>query len=225
MRDEKSMNLDIIWTYLPLFLGGALVTIQIVLTAIFFATALGYCLAIMRRSHLGALRWFAAVYIWVFRGLPLLLGLFFFYYALPQWGIQLDAFTAGVAAMTLNSAAFFSEIIRAGMAAVPRGQLEAAVAVGMDPIQVATRVTLPQTVRLMLPPYISNCVIMLKESAQVAVITVPDLMFEAQRAYNATYSPLETLGVAGLLYLGITSALMLVQSVVERRLRAHALIK
>lgn len=215
------MNLDIITQYLPYFFQGALVTVQIVFTSIVLATVLGYFVALMRRSRNKILSGIAATYVWVFRGLPLLLSLFFFYYALPQFGIQLDAFTAGVVAMTLNSAPFFSEIIRAGLNAVPKGQLEAATATGMNPLQVAVRVTLPQTVRLMLPPYINNCVIMLKESAQVAVITVPDLMFQAQRAYNATYSPLETLGVAGLFYLALTSIVMTIQILVERRLRVH----
>lgn len=215
------MNPDIVTQYLPYFVQGAIVTVQIVFTSIVLATVLGYFIALMRRSRSKIVSGIAAAYVWIFRGLPLLLSLFFFYYALPQVGIQLDAFTAGVVAMTLNSAPFFAEIIRAGLNAVPRGQLEAATAIGMNPLQVALRVTLPQTVRLMLPPYINNCVIMLKESAQVAVITVPDLMFQAQRAYNATFTPLETLGVAGLFYLALTSIVMTVQILVERRLRVH----
>ncbi|WP_454300241.1 amino acid ABC transporter permease [Salana multivorans] len=211
-------NLDIIGDYLPYLISGAGVTIRIVGTSIILSTILGYLVALARLSRIRVLRAVAATYVWVFRGMPLILSLFFFYYALPQFGPRLSAFTAGVVAMTLNSTSFFSEIIRSGLAAVPKGQVEAAYSVGMSPWQVARRVIYPQTLRLMLPPYINNCVIMLKESAQVAVITVPDLMFQAQKAYNATYRPLETLGVAGVLYLAITSALMLLQLIVEKRM-------
>lgn len=214
----NGINFGIISEYLPHFLNGARVTVAIVGTSIILATILGYLVALARRSRIAPLRIIAATYVWVFRGMPLILSLFFFYYALPQFGPRLSAFTAGVVAMTLNSASFFSEIIRAGLAAVPKGQVEAAYSVGMSPWQVAKRVTYPQTVRLMLPPYINNSVIMLKESAQVAIITVPDLMFQAQKAYNATYRPLETLAVAGVLYLTLTSALMALQLVVERRM-------
>lgn len=218
----NGFNFDLVARYFPMFIQGLGVTLQVVLTAIVLSTVFGYLVALMRGSKIAPLRWISATYVWVFRGIPLILSLFFFYYALPQFGVRLDALTAGIIAMTVNSTSFMSEIIRSGLNAVPRGHLEAATAVGMNPLQIATRITLPQTVRLMLPPYISNCVIMMKESAQVAVITVPDLMFQAQKAYNASFSPLETLGVAGVLYLAVTSLLMLAQLLVERRLRTHA---
>ncbi|WP_068610446.1 ABC transporter permease subunit [Paenibacillus swuensis] len=83
------------------------------------------------------------------------------------------------------------------------------------------RITIPQAVRLITPPYINNCVIMLKESAQVSIITVPDLMLAAQRAYNSTYSVAETLGVAGAVYLTMTSAIMLLQTFIEKKLRMN----
>lgn len=197
------------------------VTVQVIGMSIILSTLIGYIVAVARRSRFRVLRWVSATYVWIFRGLPLLIGLFFFYYALPQWGLELSAMQAAVGAMTLNSAAFFSEIIRSGLAAVPRGHIEAGIATGMNPVQIGLRIILPETIRLMLPPYINNCVIMLKESAQVAMITVPDLMFEANRSYNSTYSPMETLGLAAVMYLVVSSALMLVQMVVERRLRGR----
>lgn len=202
--------------YLPVFLEGATTTLGIVAAAIVCATLLGYLLAVARLSRFAALRTFAAVYVWIFRGLPLMLSLFFWYYTQP-FGLVFDAFTAGLIAMSLNSASFFSEIIRAGLTAVQPGHLEAAESIGMNPIQKFRRVTLPEAVRLMTPPYINNCVIMLKESAQVSVITVPDLMLAGQQAYNATYNVTETLGVVAALYLALTSLLMGLQVLVERR--------
>lgn len=215
------MDWSLISANLPIFLDGVWVTVKVIGVSIVLSTLLGYLVALARRSRFRVLRWISAAYVWIFRGLPLLIGLFFFYYALPNWGLEFSAMEAAVGAMTLNSAAFFSEIIRSGLAAVPHGHIEAGIATGMNPLQIGFRIILPETVRLMLPPYINNCVIMLKESAQVAMITVPDLMFEANRSYNSTYSPMETLGLAAAMYLVVSSTLMLIQLLVERRLRGR----
>lgn len=202
--------------YLPIFLNGALTTLSIVAAAIVCATILGYLIASLRLSRFRSLRVVAAAYVWLFRGLPLMLSLFFFYYTKP-FGLTLDAFTAGLLAMSLNSASFFSEIIRAGIKSVNAGHLEAAESVGMNPIQKFLRVTAPEGIRLMTPPYINNCIIMLKESAQISVITVPDLMLQGQKAYNSTYNVMETLGVVALMYLLMTSLLMVLQIVIEKK--------
>ena len=207
---------DVAAEYLPFLLQGAVTTLSIVLAAIVGATLLGYVIAMMRLSRFRVLRVFAAVYVWFFRSVPLMLSLFFFYYTQP-FGFTFDAFTAGLIAMSLNSASFFSEIIRAGLKAVHKGHLEAAESIGMNPVQKFFWVTGPEAVQLMTPPYINNCVIMLKESAQVSVITVPDLMLEGQKAYNATYNVMETLGLVGLMYLVMTSLLMGLQVLIEHK--------
>lgn len=212
------MNWDIVSNYLPLYLEGTLTTFKISILAIICATLLGYVIALMRLSSIKLLRGFAFVYVWILRGTPLLLMLFFLYYATP-FGLALSAFAAGLAAMSINSASFKSEIIRAGLMSVDKGQLEAADSVGMNPVQKMFRITIPQAIRLITPPYINNCVIMLKESAQVSIITVPDLMLAAQRAYNSTFSVAETLGVAAAIYLTLTSCIMLVQFLIEKKLR------
>lgn len=212
------MDWEIVSNYLPLYLEGALTTFKISILAILCATVLGYFIALMRLSSISVVRGIAFVYVWVFRGTPLMLTLFWLYYATP-FGLKLPAFLAGLAAMSINSASFKSEIIRAGLMSVDRGQLEAADSIGMNPIQKMIRITIPQAVRLLTPPYINNCVIMLKESAIVSIITVPDLMLGAQRAYNSTYSVVETLGVAGAIYLTMTSSIMLLQYFIEKKLR------
>ncbi|MFC4776728.1 amino acid ABC transporter permease [Paenibacillus sp. GCM10023252] len=214
------MNWDIVSSYWRLYLDGAWTTLQISVLAMICATILGYFVALLRLSSLSVLRGVAFTYVWVLRGTPLMLTLFWLYYATP-FNLTLTAFTAGLAAMTINSASFKSEIIRAGLQSVDKGQLEAAEAVGMTPLQKMIRITIPQAVRLVTPPYINNCVIMLKESAQVSIITVPDLMLAAQRAYNSTYSVAETLGVAGAVYLTMTSAIMLLQTLIEKKLRMN----
>ncbi|CAH1200243.1 L-cystine transport system permease protein YecS [Paenibacillus allorhizoplanae] len=212
------MDWEIVSNYMPLYLEGALTTFKISILAILCATILGYFIALMRLSSISVVRGIAFVYVWVFRGTPLMLTLFWLYYATP-FGLKLPAFVAGLAAMSINSASFKSEIIRAGIMSVDRGQLEAADSIGMNPFQKMIRITIPQAIRLLTPPYINNCVIMLKESAIVSIVTVPDLMLGAQRAYNSTYSVMETLGVAGVIYLTMTSSIMLLQFFIEKKLR------
>lgn len=213
-----SIDFELIARNIPLFLKGALMSLKISGLAIIGATVLGYIIALMRISSVKVLRGIAEVYVWILRGIPLMLILFFMYYACPL-GIRLTAFQAGLVSMILNSASFKSEIIRAGLLAVDKGQLEAADSVGMNPIQRMFRITLPQMIRIIIPPYINNCVIMLKESSQVSVITVQDLMMVLNRAYNSTYRVGETLGVGAIMYLIMTSILMLLQKIAEKYLK------
>jgi His/Glu/Gln/Arg/opine family amino acid ABC transporter permease subunit len=213
------LNVDVIKNGLPFLLEGAVITFEISILAILIGTALGFVLSMMRLSHIGFVQKIAFVYIWLFRGLPLLIILFLFYYAAPSLGITLTAFQAGLLGMSLNAAAYKAEIIRAGMLAVQKGQIEAAEAIGMNPFQIMFRIRIPQMIRLIIPPYINNSVVLLKESAQVSVITVPDLMLNAQTQYSSTYLPMETLGVAAVLYLIMTSSLMLVQTWSEKKLK------
>lgn len=213
-----NLNWDVVWGYSQFYLDGLIVTLKITLLTIFFATIIGYFIALMRLSSFAPLRAIAFIYVWFFRGIPELLLMFTLYYATP-FGIRLSAFVAALTAMSISSAAFKSEIIRSGIMSVNRGQLEAAEAIGMTPVQRALRVTLPQAIRLLIPPYMSNCVIVIKGSALVSVITVQDLMFQSQKAFNATFMLMETLGVGGLIYLSVTTMVMLLQYVVERKLK------
>lgn len=204
--------------YFPTYLKGAWITLQVSVLAMIGATILGYIVALMRLSGNKILQRIAAIYVWILRGTPLMIILFWMYYATP-FNIKLSSFQAALAAMILNSSSFKSEIIRAGLMAVDKGQLEAADAIGMNPLQKMIRITLPQAIRIIIPPYINNCVIMLKESAQVSIITVQDLMLVVQRTYSSTYQVAETLGVCAMIYLTMTSTLMLLQYLAEKKLR------
>jgi His/Glu/Gln/Arg/opine family amino acid ABC transporter permease subunit len=212
------LNINVIENGLPFLLKGGVITFEISILAILIATVLGYVLCMMRLSHIRWIQYIAFAYIWLFRGLPLLVVLFFFYYSQP-FGLTLTAFQAGLLGMSLNAAAYKAEIIRSGMLAVNKGQIEAAEAIGMKPFQIMVRIRIPQVIRLIIPPYVNNSIVLLKESAQVSVITVPDLMLNAQNQYNSTYLPFETLGVAALLYLIMTSSLMLLQTWTEKKLK------
>lgn len=206
---------------LPILLQGAAMTLAVSLLSIVIATIGGFFMALLRLSHSKILRALAFMYIWIFRGTPLLLVLYLTYYV-TWFGIRLPAFTAALLGMSLNATAYKAEIIRAGIMAVPKGQVEAAEAIGMAPLQVMRRIIIPQTVRLIIPPYISNAILVLKESAQISVITVPDLMLNAQNLYSSTYVVSSTLVVAGFLYLFMTSGLMLLQTWTEKKLKVQS---
>ncbi|GAA3412499.1 amino acid ABC transporter permease [Paenibacillus hodogayensis] len=212
------MDWTIVKNIFPDLLHGAGTTFLISILSIVLGTLAGFLLSLMRLSHVKALKAIAFFYTWLFRGLPLLVILFLVYYAAP-FGLKLSAFYAGLLGMSLNAAAYKAEIIRSGLLAIPKGQIEAAEAVGMNPWQMMWQIRIPQTTRIILPIYISNSIALLKGSAQLSVITVPDLMLRAQTHYSSTYMPLETLGTASLLYLIMTSAMMAVQAWSEKKLK------
>lgn len=212
------MHLDfgVAWKFLPILLQASLMTIALFVLSQVLGTAAAFFVALARMSPRAWLRRPAMAYIWVVRGTPLLLHLFFVYYAAPAFGITLDAFPAAIIAMSASAAAYNAEIIRAGLQAVHRGQLEAAYAVGMSYGQVVRRIIVPQAVRIIIPPYMGNAISHCKNSSLASVITVPELMLTAQMIYSSTYRAIEILTVAGAIYLCLTSCLSGLQVYFER---------
>ena len=156
-------------------------------------------------------------YVWLVRGTPLLVQLFLIFYGLPSAGIVLDAFTAAVIGFTLNIGAYSSEIIRATLAAIPKGQWEAAYSIGMNWPQVMWRVILPQAARIAVPP-LSNTFISLVKDTSLAAVTVPELFQAAQRLASVTYEPLILYIETAIIYLLFSSVLSTLQDRLERRL-------
>ncbi|WP_339380169.1 amino acid ABC transporter permease [Aeromonas media] len=156
-------------------------------------------------------------YVWLVRGTPLLVQLFLIFYGLPSAGIVLDAFTAAVIGFTLNIGAYSSEIIRATLAAIPKGQWEAAHSIGMSWPQAMRRVILPQAARIAVPP-LSNTFISLVKDTSLAAVTVPELFQAAQRLASVTYEPLILYVETALIYLLFSSVLSTLQDRLERRL-------
>jgi His/Glu/Gln/Arg/opine family amino acid ABC transporter permease subunit len=202
--------------YLSILLKATLLTIFLALITQTIGTGVGLLLALGRTSRSGALRGAVWVYVWIFRGTPVLLHLFFVYYAAPMFGITLDALPSAIIAMSMSSAAYNSEIIRSGLQAVHHGQIEAAQAVGMPWHRIVRRVVLPQAVRIVVPPYMSNFISHTKNTSLASVITVPELMLSAQTVYSSTYRAVEILTLAGLIYLTLTTILTGLQYYLER---------
>lgn len=211
------MNIDfsVAWKYLPLLLEGTVMTVVLTLLSQAIGTSLGFLLALGRASQLGWLRWLIGIYVWIIRGTPLLLQLFFVYYAAPLFGIVLDAFPAAIIAMSASSAAYNCEILRSGIQAIHRGQIEAGQAVGMTYVGIVRHIIVPQAARIVIPPYMSNFISHTKNSSLASVITVQELMLTAQVIYSSTYRAVEILTMTGAIYLVLTSCLTGLQLLFE----------
>ncbi len=161
--------------YLPLLLRGAVTTVELSVLGMGLAVVTGLVLVLLRLYGMAPLRWLAKAYIEVVRGTPLLIQLFLIYYGLPQIGIRLNAFLAGILGLGLNYAASEAENYRAGILSIPRGQTEAALALGMSRWQSLRHIVLPQALRLVIPPVTNDFIAMFKDSSIVSVITMVEL--------------------------------------------------
>lgn len=218
------MNLDfsVVPAALPFLLKAAGLSLYITLVSQAFGTVCGFFLALGRMSRWRVLVALVWLYVWVFRGTPLLLHLFLIYYGAPLVGITFDAIPAAIIAMTISSSAYNCEILRAGLQSIHRGQIEAAQAVGMTWFRIVWRIVVPQAMRVVTPPYMGNFISHAKSSSLASVITVPELMLTAQAIYSRTYRTIEILMTTGAIYLAITTCLNLFQLWLERRLDFQA---
>ncbi|MCM3665415.1 amino acid ABC transporter permease [Mesobacillus subterraneus] len=216
------MDLDFtaILPSLPYILKGIGVTLKIVLVAGLLGFAFGIILAIFKISKYKALNWFADVYTSIFRGTPLILQLMIIYYGAPQIiGVEISSYTAAVVSFSLNSAAYISEIIRAGILAVDKGQKEAAMALGVPGNRMMRDIILPQALKNILPALMNEFITLTKESAIVTVIAANDIMRRAYIVGGEQYRFFEPFIFAGLIYYLMVISLTVAGKAVERRMR------
>lgn len=159
----------------PFLLKGAVFTLQLSIGGMFFGLVLGFILALMRMSPVWPVKWLARMYISIFRGTPLIAQLFMIYYGLPQFGIELDPIPAAMIGLSLNTAAYAAETLRAAIASIDKGQWEAAASIGMTPWQTMRRAILPQAARVALPPLSNSFISLVKDTSLAATIQVPEL--------------------------------------------------
>lgn len=203
-------------------LEGLKVTLSIVVVSLFLGFILGILLTLCKISVFKPLIWLADFYTSIFRGTPLVLQLLIIYFGLPQLlGFQIDQYWAAVAAFSLNSAAYVSEIIRAGINAIDKGQKEAAVALGIPYAKMMKDLLLPQAFKNISPALVNETITLTKESAIVTVIGLGDVMRRAYQAGAVTYNYLEPLIFAGLIYYVIVLILTFVGKSVERKLKSN----
>ncbi|WP_117169903.1 amino acid ABC transporter permease [Paraliobacillus sediminis] len=216
------MNLDFsqIVPYIPFMIEGIWVTLKFVFVAIIFGFILGTILALFKIGSIRPLRWFADAYTSIFRGTPLILQLMIIYFAVPQLtGYDIQPFLSAVLAFGLNSSAYVSEIIRAGIQAVDKGQTEVAQALGIPYRQMMTDIILPQAMKNILPALMNEFITLTKESALVSTIGYLDLMRRAQVVGADLYRNFEPLLFVGVIYYLLVMALTIAGKLVERRLR------
>ncbi|WP_447825350.1 amino acid ABC transporter permease [Aeromonas salmonicida] len=208
----------IIDSFWPLLSAGLIFTVPLTLITFVLGILLGFLVALARLYGPTPLVVLVRFYVWLIRGTPLLVQLFLIFYGLPSAGIVLDAFTAAVIGFTLNIGAYSSEIIRATLAAIPKGQWEAAYSIGMNWPQVMWRVILPQAARIAVPPLSNTFISLVKDTSLAAAITVPELFQAAQRLASVTYEPLILYIETAIIYLLFSSVLSTLQDRLERRL-------
>lgn len=209
------LMIDSFW---PLLSAGLIFTVPLTLITFVLGIVLGLSVALARLYGPAPLVMLVRFYVWLIRGTPLLVQLFLIFYGLPSVGIVLDAFTAAVIGFTLNIGAYSSEIIRATLAAIPKGQWEAAYSIGMNWPQVMWRVILPQAARIAVPPLSNTFISLVKDTSLAAAVTVPELFQAAQRLASVTYEPLILYVETALIYLLFSSVLSTLQDKLEQRL-------
>lgn len=209
------LMIDSFW---PLLSAGLIFTVPLTLITFVLGILLGLLVALARLYGPTPLVVLVRFYVWLIRGTPLLVQLFLIFYGLPGAGIVLDAFTAAVIGFTLNIGAYSSEIIRATLAAIPKGQWEAAYSIGMNWPQVMWRVILPQAARIAVPPLSNTFISLVKDTSLAAAVTVPELFQAAQRLASVTYEPLILYIETAIIYLMFSSVLSTLQDRLERKL-------
>lgn len=205
---------------LPYLGDGILVTFEITVLSICFAVPLGLLTGLGRISRNRFINLLASTYVEVIRGIPLLVQLFYIYYALSRF-FQVTGITSAVTAISICYGAYMGEVFRAGIMAIPKGQTEAARSLGFNRFQTMFLVILPQAWRTILPPVGNECIAMLKDTSLVSILAVPDIMQSARSFVGTTYLYFETYTVVALLYLVITLLLSKCVSYMEGRLNFY----
>ena len=206
------MNFELMIETFPKLLSGLNLTIQLVTISLFLGFCLAIGLALLRLSNNTFLSFFAKTYVFYFRGTPLLVQIFLIYYGIAQfeiiresfvWSFFKEAYWCGILALTLNTCAYSSEIIRGGILSVPFGQIESAKSVGMSRFLLYRRIILPIAFRQALPAYGNEMILMVKATSLVSTITLMEVTGIARLIIAKTFSPVEIFIMAGLIYLTI----------------------
>lgn len=217
LQDEKGFFAK----YSPYYIKGAGFTILLALIGVLFGTALGGLLALMKLAKNKLLRILATIYIEYVRGTPLLVQIFIVYFGTGILGIEVSRLAAGCIALSINSGAYVAEIIRAGINAVNKGQLEAARSLGMTQAQAMRFIILPQAIKNILPALGNEFVTVIKESSVVSVIGVSELIFQAGNVQGASFKPFLPYVVVSLIYFVLTFTLSRLLGVAERKMNTN----
>ena len=212
-----SIDLSIFTSYAPQFFLGFWMTIRIVIGAIILGMPFGLVLALCQRSRFRFLRILAVSYIEIFRNTPFIIQVFIFFYVLPFYGLHLPAAYVGTVALAAFGSAYFAEVIRGGINAVAKGQLESARATGMSDWEAMRYVVLPQTLPIILPAMTNQTLSLVKESAILSTITVGELTMAAITVQGETFRPFEAFIMIAIMYWALNETIAIIMRRVERK--------
>lgn len=213
---DTFLNWDVITRVWPMLWKGVGNTVALALTVIILGGIAGVGISLVRLYAARPLRWLAIAYVDLFRAIPILVLLVIIYYALPFMGIRLDSFAAAALGLGLVFSSFTAEVFRAGIQAVPKGQIEAAGALGLPFHVTIWKIILPQALRIAIPPHTSNSVAIAKDTSLASVVAMPDLLKQATDAQALTANPSPLIAAAAMYLIVLLPAVRLV-SVLERR--------
>ena len=212
-----SFDYSLVASMAPEIARGLAITLAMWALGAALALAFGFAVAIARRYGPRPLDWALRLYVEVMRGTPFLIQIFLLYFGGPFIGLSLDPVPAGLIGLTLYGAAYFSEIFRSGFEAVPKGHVEAGECVGLSRMQIVRRILIPEMTMLVLPPVINMTVILLKETAVLSVITVPELTLIVSAMGSQQYAFIESLFLLALSYWGLVEITGMAGRAAERR--------
>ena len=209
--------------WVPQFLSASLQTLQLTLAAFVLAVIIGIAVALLRRTQFAPIRWAMVAFVEVGRGTPALVILFLIYFALPDSfpALRLDSFTAAAVGLGLQGGAVLSEIFRAGIDAIDRGQREAGISLGLTPGQTMVDVLAPQAIRVVLPPVGNYAIGLLKDTSIASIIAAPDLMLRAKDLASSSFLPMQVYVLVAVFYFAMSYPMSLLVGRLELKLARH----
>ena len=213
----KNFDVGILLRYWPLLLDGAWLTARICAVAFVMGYAIGILVALLSLVPSRPLRAIVTAYLVCLRAVPFIILLFLVYYGMPFAGVRAPAFVTGTIALALFASAYYAEIVRAAIVALPRGQFESARVIGMSPLEAMRHIIFPQIVPALLPPSTNMTLTMVKESAVLSSITVPELTYQGLVIQGNTFAPFEAFAAVTVIYWAVTIAVARAIGLVERR--------
>jgi His/Glu/Gln/Arg/opine family amino acid ABC transporter permease subunit len=209
--------------WVPQFLWASLRTLQLTLAAFVLAVLIGIAVALLRRTRVAPIRWAMVAFVEVGRGTPALVILFLIYFALPDLlpALSLDSFTAAALGLGLQGGAVLSEIFRAGIDAIDRGQREAGISLGLTPGQTMVDVVAPQAIRVVLPPVGNYAIGLLKDTSIASIIAAPDLMLRAKDLASSSFLPMQVYVLVAVFYFAMSYPMSLLVGQLELKWARH----
>lgn len=211
-------TLIFVWGYRSQFLQAIMITVGLSIIGMLCGTIVGLAIALLKISEHKILVIIGSFYTWVFRGIPLLVLLFVLYYGLPGIGINLSNYLAAIIGLSLCSGAYIAEIIRAGIQSIDKGQMEAALSLGLTRAQAMRRIIIPQTYRRLLPPMANEFITLLKDTSLVSVITLVEILRTSELIAANTFRTFEMYVTAAVCYLILTTVITGLLGWVEKKL-------